>query len=159
MGVTFATLPFRPRLGLKANIISGDDDPDDRDLETFNALFPRGKYFGELSLLGPTNLINLHPSIGAQLGAGWSLSVASVFYWRESTGDGIYDVGGNLIRGDGGSKARFIGTQVEVGLAYEYSRNLDFSVSYSQFHPGRYIEDTGPSATIHFVGAEVRFWF
>jgi hypothetical protein len=25
-----------------------------------------------------------------------------VLYWRERTGDGIYDLGGNLIRGDGG---------------------------------------------------------
>jgi Alginate export len=106
IGFTFTKVPLRPRVGLKANIISGDEDPDDRDLQTFNALFPKGKYFGELSLLGPYNLINLHPSIGVALGAGWSLSVASVFYWRESTGDGIYDVAGNLIRGDQGSLFR-----------------------------------------------------
>ena len=38
-------------------------------------------------------------------------------------GDGIYDVDGSLIRGGQGSKARFIGTQAEVVLEYEYSRN------------------------------------
>jgi hypothetical protein len=159
IGFTLANTPLRPRLGLKANVISGDDDPNDRDLQTFNALFPKGKYFGELSLLGPYNLINLHPSIDVNLGAGWSLSVAWVLYWRESTGDGIYDVAGNLIRGDQGSKARFIGTQAEVVLEYEYSRNLGFLVSYSQFRPGRYIEDTGLSKTVHFVGTEIQFRF
>jgi hypothetical protein len=159
IGFTFANAPLRPRVGLKANIISGDNDPNDRDLQTFNPLFPKGKYFGELSLLGPYNLINLHPSIAVELGAGWALSVASAFYWRQSTGDGIYDNGGNLIRGDQGSKARFIGTQVEVVLEYEYSRNLGFLVSYSQFHPGRYIKDTGPSKTVHFVGTELEFRF
>ncbi len=131
----------------------------DRDLQTFNALFPKGKYFGELSLLGPANLINLHPSIGAVLGAGWSLSVASVFYWRHSTGDGIYDIAGNLIRGDQGSKAHFIGTQAEVVVEYAYGRNVGFLASYSQFRPGRYIKDTGPSETVHFVGAEIEFRF
>ncbi len=158
-GFTFANTPLRPRVGLKANIISGDDDPNDRDLQTFNPLFPKGKYFGELSLLGPYNLINLHSSIGVELGAGWALSMASVFYWRQSTGDGIYDNGGNLIRGDLGSRARFIGTQVEVVLEYEYSRNLRALVSYSQFRPGRYIKDTGPSQTVHFVGTELEFRF
>ena len=158
-GYTFANAPLRPRVGLKANIISGDNDPNDRDLQTFNPLFPKGKYFGELSLLGPYNLINLHPSIGVALGAGWALSVGSVFYWRQSTGDGIYDNGGNLIRGDLGSKARYIGTQVEVVLEYEYSRNLGFLVSYSQFRAGRYIKDTGPSKTVHFVGTELEFRF
>jgi len=159
VGVTFATATFRPRLGLKANVISGDDNPRDRDLETFNALFPKGKYFGELSLLGPSNLMNLHPSVSVILGAGWSFSIASAFYWRQSTGDGIYDNAGNLVRGDGGSKARYIGTQVEAVLEYEFNRNLAFLVSYSQFHPGRYIKDTGPSKTVHFIGTEVEFRF
>jgi len=47
-----------------ATVPSGDNNPNDKDLQTFNPLFPKGKYFGELSLLGPYNLINLHPSIG-----------------------------------------------------------------------------------------------
>ena len=46
-GYTVKALPFTPRLGLKANIISGDDNPHDASLQTFNALFPKGKYFGE----------------------------------------------------------------------------------------------------------------
>ena len=64
-----------------------------------------------------------------------------------------------MIRGDMGSKARFIGTQVEVVLEYEYSRNLGFLVSYSQFRSGRYVKDTGPSKTVHFVGTELEFRF
>jgi hypothetical protein len=146
-------------VNLKANVISGDDDPNDRQLQTFNPLFPKGKYFGELSLLGPSNLINLHPSISVELGAGWSFSAASVFYWRQSTGDGIYDVAGNVLRTDQGSQARFIGTQVEAVLEYQYSRTLGLLASYSQFHPGRYIKETGPSETVHFVGTELLFKF
>lgn len=158
-GYTVATVPLKPRLGLKANIISGDQDPSDRNLQTFNPLFPKGKYFGELALLGPQNLINLHPTLDLQLGGGWFVNGGVVLYWRESTGDGIYDLGGNLIRGDGGSHARFIGTQAEVVLTYEHSRHLDAMLAYGQFHPGAYINDTGPSKTVHFVAAELRFRF
>ena len=64
-----------------------------------------------------------------------------------------------MIRGDLGSKARFIGTQAEVVLEYEYSRTLGFLVSYSQFRAGRYIKETGPSKTVHFVGTEMEFRF
>lgn len=120
-GYTFEDAPFSPCLGLKANIISGDNDSDDADLQTFNPLFPKAKYFGELSLLGPENLINLHSTLDLQLGDGWSLGGAAVFYCRESTDDGIYDVGGNLVRNDGGSDERFIGTQAEVVLTYQQS--------------------------------------
>jgi len=158
-GYTFADLPLSPRLGLKANIISGDDDPDDEDLQTFNPLFPKGKYFGELTLLAPENLINVHPTVDLHLGDGWSLGGAGVFYWRESTGDGIYGFGGNVIRGDGGSDERFIGAQGEVVLTYEYNRNLNALLSYSRFYPGAFIDDTGPSKTVDFVGAEINLQF
>src|SRR5258708_32986336 len=46
VGVTFANALFEPRIGLKANVTSGDVNPSNRDLQTFNPLFPLGAYFG-----------------------------------------------------------------------------------------------------------------
>jgi len=129
------------------------------DLNTFNPLFPKGKYFGELSLLGPENLLNVHSTLDLLLGDGWSLGGAAVLYWRESTGDGIYDFGGNLIRDDGGSDERYIGTQGEVVLTYEVNRNLNAMLSYSRFYPGAFVEDTGPGKIVDFVGAELNVQF
>jgi hypothetical protein len=54
-GFTFADAPWSPRLGLKADVTSGDRDPNDRDLQTFNPLFPKGAYFGETGLIGPSS--------------------------------------------------------------------------------------------------------
>jgi len=158
-GYTFSELRWSPRLSLRANIISGDDDPADADLETFNALFPKGKYFGEIGLLGPYNLINLHPSLEFNISERWSASLAAVLYWRENAGDGIYDNSGNLVRSDMGSRARFIGTQTELLLNYHPSRNLEFEFAVSRFDPGRFIEETGSSKTAWFASAEIRFVF
>lgn len=158
-GYTFSNTPWTPRLSLKANIISGDDDPSDAELQTFNALFPKGKYFGEIGLLGPYNLINLHPSLEFNLSERWSASLAGVFYWRENTGDGIYDNSGNLVRSDAGSRARFIGTQSELLLNYHPSRNLELELAVSRFEPGRFIEETGSSKPAWFASAEIRFVF
>jgi hypothetical protein len=158
-GYTFSEVRGRPRLSLKANIISGDDDPTDGDLQTFNALFPKGKYFGEIGLLGPYNLINLHPSLELNLSERWSASLAAVLYWRENTSDGIYDNSGNLVRSDTGSRARFIGTQSELLLNYHPSRNLELEFAVSRFDPGRFIEETGSSKAAWFASAEIRFVF
>jgi len=147
---TFADMPLKPYVELRANVISGDASPNDRTLGTFNALFPRGKYFGEIGLIGPANLINVHPILGIDLGSGWTLSAAGVFYWRESLGDGIYGAPGNLLRSAEGSRSRYIGTQADVVLGWEATRNLSFEVSYSVFDPGPFIKDTGPSKTVHF---------
>src|SRR4030095_63750 len=46
-GFTFEQAPLKPRLGLKANVTSGDRSANNPGLQTFNPLFPRGSYFGE----------------------------------------------------------------------------------------------------------------
>lgn len=151
---TFRDVKLQPRMGMKANIISGDRDPNNPELQTFNVLFPKGKYFGEIGLIGPTNLINLHPSVTLDLGNGWSLGTAMVFYWRESTRDGVYGVSGNLLRASGDSRAAYIGTQGDVVLGWEVSRQLSFEAAYSVFKPGDFIRETGNAETVHFVGLE-----
>lgn len=156
---TFADLPLKPFIGLRANAISGDEDPDDGALNTFNAMFPKAKYFGELGLIGPSNLLNLHPIVGVDLGRGWSLHGAIVFFWRESLEDGVYNNAGNLLRASGDSRARYIGTQSEVVLQWSPARGIDILAAYSVFEPGRFIEETGPSKTIQFVELEMQLRF
>ncbi len=156
---TFADLPLEPFVGLRANAISGDGNAGDRRLGTFNALFPKGKYFGQVGLIGPYNLLNVHPTVGVDLGRGWSLSAAAVFFWRESLQDGVYGNPGNLIRASGGSRARYIGTQAEVALGWTPVRGVDFELSYAILEPGRFIKETGPSRAVHSVGGQMQVRF
>jgi hypothetical protein len=158
-GYTFQNVIFSPRIGLKANIISGDRNPNDASLQTFNPLFPKGKYFGEIGLIGPYNLINAHPNITFHLDDHWTLQGAAVLYWRDSLGDGIYDAGGSLVRSSDGSRSRYIGTQADIVLGWQPTREFSAELEYSVFVPGQFIKDTGPARTAHFIGleAEVKF--
>ena len=155
----FADAPLTPRIRLRANIASGDRDPGDRTLGTFNALFPKGKYFGELSPIGPYNIANLHPSLDVDLGRGFTLDLAGIAYWRASRGDGVYNVPGQLIRAPGDARSRFIGTQAEALLGWQASEILSFGVSLSLFRPGDFIRETGPARTIHMIGSEAMLRF
>ena len=56
-----------------------------RTLGTFNALFPKGAYFSEADLLGPYNLMDLHPSVELHLTERISLTSDFDFFWRQST--------------------------------------------------------------------------
>jgi hypothetical protein len=159
IGYTFGGAPLRPRLGMKVNVISGDDDPGDADLQTFNSLFPKRKYFGEMGVLGPYNLINVHPSLGLQLTKKTAFELASAVYWRYSTNDGIYNTGGNVIRTGFNSDARFIGTQLEASLTHTFSRELEASAVYEIFLPGTFIEESGPDDVVHFVGIQLLYRF
>lgn len=151
---SFPEARLKPRLRLRANIASGDRDATDDRLGTFNALFPKGKYFGELSPIGPRNIVNLHPSVDFDLGKGVTIELVAARFWRESRGDGIYDIPGALIRPAGGSDARHIGDQIEISAGWRASALLSFTASLSAFRPGAFIRDTGPARTIHMIGAE-----
>jgi hypothetical protein len=153
-----------PRLSLRANIISGNRSADSANLQTFNPLFPKGKYFGELTPVGPYNLINLLGAVGLTLNEQITVSVQGGPYWRYSAHDAVYGVGGNIVRAsdsgpDDTSNARSIETQLEFVAEWTPIRELAFLVSYSQFVLGSFIRDTGPSETIHFFAVEVVFQF
>jgi hypothetical protein len=158
-GYTFDA-PFRPRLALRANFVSGDSNPNDTDLQTFNPLFPKGKYFGELTPVGPYNLINVLGAFSFRLNSQTNLYIQGGPYWRYSSGDAVYGVGGNIVRGEaerGG--ATFIGTQFEVVAEWTPFREVAFLVSCSQFTPGTFISETGSAETIYFLAVEATVQF
>ncbi len=157
--ISFPHMRLQPRLRLRANIASGDRDPQDGTLGTFNALFPKGRYFGELTPIGPRNIINVHPSIDVSLGPKVTLELSSAAFWRETVGDGIYDVPGQLLRAAGGSRARHIGNQAELVASWQINPLLNCSASLSLFTPGAFMRDTGAAKTIGMAGVETAFKF
>ncbi|WP_445376516.1 alginate export family protein [Niveispirillum fermenti] len=143
-----------PRLLLRANIASGDASPADGRLGTFNPLYPRAKYFGELTPIGPRNMVNLHPGLELDLGAGFQLSAAGVFYWRQRRADGLYGLSGQVLRPAEPDAGRFVGRQGELVLGWE-GRGLTAAASFSLFRPGQFVRGTGPARTITLVGLEL----
>jgi hypothetical protein len=157
VGRRFPDMPLAPHAVVRFNIVSGDGDASDGKLGTFNALFPKGKYFGELSPVGPTNIVSLNPSVSLAVAKDLSFGVAAMAYWRYSRADGVYDIPGNLVRAAGGSRSRFIGKEVEATLSWQATPELELSTSLSAFEAGGFIRDTGPARTIGMLGLEANF--
>jgi hypothetical protein len=78
---TFSAVRWHPRIGFATDIASGDRDPADPDLQTFNALFQSGTYSGRAQILGPDKAIRLEPSIGLLLSK--NLREGLISNWRE----------------------------------------------------------------------------
>ncbi|HEY5976068.1 MAG TPA: alginate export family protein, partial [Geobacteraceae bacterium] len=150
---------FAPRLGLKANVASGDRDPANRDLETFNPLFPKGAYFSEANLIGPANFADLHPSIELLPFRQLTVTFDWDFFWRESNRDGIYGNAVNLVRSGQGSRAWYVGSQPQVQLEWRVDRHLTFVAQYAHFLAGPFIKESGPGNDVDYATSWVTYKF
>ncbi len=158
-GYTLPTLRFHPRLGLKANVTSGDLNSQGRNLQTFNALFPKGAYFGEIALIGPANLFDLHPVLDVHLTQNVTVTIDWIFFWRESIHDGIYGPAVNLIRSGRTSSARYIGSQATAQAEWQLNRHMTLMVIYTHFFAGAFLKETGPGQDVDYVTTWVTYRF
>ncbi|HEX8266830.1 MAG TPA: alginate export family protein [Pyrinomonadaceae bacterium] len=159
-GYTFAGTRFAPRVGLRANIASGDKKTNDARLETFNGLFSPGNYFGgEIGLLGSSNFMNLHPHINFKFPKRVLLTFDTMFYWRQSTRDGIYNSGGVLLKPGNLSRSRYVGTQPSATAVWAVDRHITFVASYTHFFAGKFLKETPPGKDIDFFTAWVTYKF
>ncbi len=160
MGYTFRSAPASPRAGFKTEIDSGDKDPLNPNLQTFQPLFPHGLYDQLVNLVGHANFIDLIPAVAFHPIHALSLSPECAFFWRESVHDGVYGVGGNLIRPViNGSRARYVGTQPNLTLIWQPTRHLQFVGIYTHFIPGSFIQQTGPSKNVDYFSTWIDFKF
>ena len=144
-------------LGLKTEIITGDDTGDDMKLNTFNALYPRGAYFGRIAQFGPANLIDVHPSLTYSTNK-WTFFADYVAFWRESTNDGVYGAGLNLAYQDL-NDSKFIAHQVGAAITLNFSKYLSFGAESNYLIRGDFIKSSDLNAnTLHFLcEAQLKF--
>jgi len=118
-GYTFTSIPWTPRLGLQIDAASGDKNPLDNQLNTFNPLFPNGYYVTLAGYTGFVNFIHLKPSLTVHPLPRLKLMTAIGAQWRETTADAIYSQPDNavsdVIREVGGHDSNYIGAEIRMG--------------------------------------------
>ena len=157
-GITLS-LGVPARVSLKADIASGDRNASADTLQTFHALFPRGAYFGEPALIGPANIIDLHPAVEAWPSPGCRIYADWDAFWRQSTADGLYGSSLVPLRSGASSGKRWIGSQVQLGTEWQIQRHVTVAAVYAHFFAGSFLEESGSSEDIDYVSAWVTVKF
>lgn len=152
--VDFPDVPFAPSLRLRANIASGDKAASSKRLESFNAMFPKGRYFGELTPLGPRNIINLNPGLILRPSRRVQLELNAAAFWRASPTDGIYDLAGRELRRPGANRARHVGNLIEASIGFDRDDGLSLAGSVGVFTAGQFMQQSGAGRVIIMVGGE-----
>jgi len=149
----------RPRLGLRADITSGDRNPKDQVLETFNPLFPGTTYSDTIGLIGAPNSIGMFPNLRFVPCCGITATVGPAFFWRESTRDGIYSINVAPLRTGQLSDARYVGAQPSVRVEWPIQRHWSFTLVVSGFRAGQFLKETPPGKSTSYVTTWVTFKF
>lgn len=150
--------PLWPQVGFKSNLFSGDGNPSDDRLATFDPLYPRGAYFGLAALLGPSNLMDLHPSIAIHPWKGrMQASLDWDFFWRHRTSDGLYGPVGNYNLAGDLNRQRYIGHQLGWDADYQINRSWSVGVEGTYFWRGDYLQQVAATRNLLHLVATVQF--
>jgi len=155
-GYTWDTT-FQPRLGLKADVASGDRNRGNGTQGTFDALYFMSGYFNDASLLRPQNIIDVHPNLTLKLTKNLSVDGGADAFWRYSKNDAIYAVPGFIAIPASSGNSSYAGTAFDANVEWRIQRHINLQASYVHFFSGDFIREAGGrgvdyvSTTIDFV--------
>ncbi len=142
-GYSPAGAAWKARFGVKSSIATGDSNPADGKLGTFNPLFPRGAFFTENALVGPANFFDVQPSITLRPTPSITLTPSAHFLWRYDTSDAVYRQPNIPVAGTAGKSGRYTGTQWQMLANWRATSHIEVNAAYVHFAVGDAIKAAG----------------
>jgi hypothetical protein len=154
-GYTFKHWQWQPRLGLKADIASGDRHKNDGKLQTFNPLFFKANYFNDAAFFRPANLADLHLTLQMQPREDLTITLGSDSIWRHTKQDALYGTAGNVLL-PAATTSRYVGTTAEAAAQWKINRHVSVTASYIHMYTGNQVKQAG-GGDIDYLASWVSF--
>lgn len=130
--------PWKPRLGLRLDVGSGDRDATDGKLGTFNPMFPKGAYFNETGLFSWGNLAALRASLGVAPSKAVSVEASYTAHRLWTSADAIYLQPLTPLAAARPGLSRDVGDAVQLDASWQVSRNVKLQGQLAR-------QDAGPA--------------
>lgn len=156
VGYTMTELTWLPRLGIQADAASGNKNPGNNQLNTFNPLFPNGVYVTLAGYTGYVNFIHLKPSVTVHPNSRLTLMTAIAMQWRETTADAVYVQPDIAVPDTAGRPGKYTGTYGQFRADYLLDSHISLALEVVHFTIAEAIRDAGGHDS-DYVGAEFKF--
>lgn len=142
LGKTLEQRRLRPRLGVEWSYASGDSDPQDGRIGTFDTLFPGPhRIYGVQDIVSLRNLRALKTGVELHPRRAWQVNVDFLDLRLASRHDGLYQT--NFVARAhaplGGASSAHIGSEVDVVLRYAPTAKVEVSFGVSRFAAGQFV--------------------
>lgn len=156
----FQNVFLKPMIGIGASYVTGDYDPNDNALNTYNPLYPKPVY-GLATPQGPSNIAHIKPTVGIQPSENLFVNFGWYYLARTSVHDGTYSPGMTQVRPfpDSESDKHGVGIQYGLDVFYVVNQNLTFLLFTSYVTPAGYVKETGEGKNTYFLAAAAQFKF
>jgi len=136
---------WKPRLALEYSHGSGDGNPADGQINTFQNLFPTNHPpYGFMDTMSWQNMHNLVLRLAAQPHAKVKTTLDLHAFWLADTADAWYRANGTTkVRPISSTAGNYAGAEVDFTINAKLSKHLDMLLGYSHFIAGSYLDDTG----------------
>jgi hypothetical protein len=137
---------------------SGDRDPTDGEVTTFNHLFPLGHaWFGYLDKVGRSNIHAFKVQLKAKPTDKLVTWVDFHTFFADQDRDSLYSAGGAGSRGGNGS--HFIGHELDLTAKYLINKQTTALLGWAHMWAGGFIERSGAHESPDLLYAQVEYKF
>jgi hypothetical protein len=156
IGRTFDLAPLWPRVSLQFDTASGDRNPTDNQLNTFNPLFPSGYYFTTAGYTTYVNLVHVKAGLSFKPRSNLHLSAGVGSEWRATVADAIYTLPDIPVPNTAGRGGRYVGVYGQLRADYALTSHIGLALEIVHFAVGRTIVSAG-GHNADYLGMEVRY--
>ena len=162
VGYTMLDAPMSPRFSAEYSFASGDENPADGRVGTFDQLYPTAHlYYGYTDNVGWKNVHN--PRVGFDFNPHRKLKVKIDYhwFWLANPNDHLYNAGSRAIvrAPSGGAQFRDVGTELDITFVYKVSKVLTVGGGFGHLFPGRFLETYSPGSATTFPYAFLSYKF
>jgi Alginate export len=157
-GYKLFNLPWAPRIAGSLQISSGGGNGK---LETFNAMFPAGYYYGGAldEQIGPANAIILQSELDLHPTANLVINLKTMFVWREDTADALYNVPGFVVLSGSSNSRRYVGASPQVLITQQLGRHVSVSWNYYHFFRGGFLTSQAGTKDVDYFSSWLSYTF
>ena len=147
LGYSTPKLAGSPRLVAEYNYATGDGNPHDGRVNTFQLLYPTAHDRHGLSdQVGWRNVHHLRGTVELKPLPKWTVTPSYNLFWLADAHDALYNSQGNVVvaRVPDGSAGRWVGQELDIAAQYTLLRGTQIGAGFAHLFPGTFLQRATP---------------